>query len=255
MNPTALFAQGVHVAVMPHVMNVPPGAGFDLELDVTSPGSPFNGFDAVLSFDPGALTLVPSWPATTQAGSYMTGACANFPFHVFGAAGDSIAITEVLLCDGISLLGPGQLYKLHFTASTTPQVTHVTIRSVTFYNSGLYVNPVFAQPDTIGIGVALGVPGGSLPGDGARLAARPNPFVAGTSIRVDTPSGADGSLIVCDIGGRVVRHLAGGRFGPGSREVTWDGRGDRGQPLAAGVYLVRLVGGPRALQMRVALLR
>jgi len=247
-------AQGVHVAVMPLRQNVAAGGGFDVELDVVAPGSTFNGFDAVLAYDPAVLTFVPASPTTNQAGSYMVGACADFPFHRFSSAADTLSISEILLCPGVSLPGPGQLYKLHFVASNNAQVTHITTRSATFYDAGLYVNPVFTQDDTIGIGVNVGVPD-SPPPAALRLRAEPNPCRAGTNVHVETPAASDLELEVCDVTGRVVRHLAAGRFRPGPHDVAWDGRSDRNQPLPAGIYLVRLNGGARAVQMRVVLLR
>jgi hypothetical protein len=89
---------------------------------------------------------------------------------------------------------------------------------------------------------------------GERLDARPNPFQAGTSIRVVTGRAGERTLLVCDVTGRTVRHLAAGSFLPGVRELTWDGRDDRAVPAPTGLYLVRLLGGPRPLQLRVALL-
>jgi flagellar hook assembly protein FlgD len=38
-----------------------------------------------------------------------------------------------------------------------------------------------------------------------------------------------------------VRTLARGECEPGEYTLTWDGRDERGQPMAAGIYYVRLV--------------
>ncbi len=249
----AARAQGVQVGLIPQTQTVSPGAGFDLEMDVLVAGSPFNAFDAVVSYDPAALTFVPASPISLQEGSYMTGACGN-TFHLFSAAGDSLSMTISLLCNALSLPGPGQIYKLHFLASSTPQSTTVHIRHATFYDAGLYVQPVVTQDATVTIGSVTGV--GPIPAPGpARLVALPNPCVAGTTIRVETPVAIERDLVVCDLGGRVVRHLAAGGFGPGSRAVRWDGRGDRGERLAAGVYFARFAGEPGVAPARIALLR
>lgn len=250
----ATRAQGVQLAVMPQITNVVQGTGFDLELDVTAAGSLFNGFDAVVGYDPAALTFVPASPVSLQEGAYMTSACGTTPFHMFGSAGDSLSISLILLCKDTSLPGPGQVYKLHFVASNTPQMTTVHIRNATFYNAGLFVQPVLTQDATVVIGSVSGV--GRIAGRVvARLSALPNPCVAGTTIRVEAPSAIERDLVVCDLSGRVVRHLAAGSFGPGTRTVAWDGNGDRGERLPAGVYFARLAGGPGAPPVRIALLR
>jgi len=44
------------------------------------------------------------------------------------------------------------------------------------------------------------------------------------------------SLRVYDISGRNVRTLVQGRQGPGHYPVVWNGRDDRDQQLASGVY-------------------
>ena len=153
-------AQGVHVALTPAQQTVAPGAQFDVVIDVTQAGSAFNGFDAVVIYDPAALTFVPQSPTTAQQGCLMTGSCSSAcgnTFHRFSAAADSLSVSDVLLCNQTSLTGPGHLYQLHFHASNTAQVTHVTFRSARFYDAGVFVTPVQTSDATIGIGVNVGV--------------------------------------------------------------------------------------------------
>lgn len=237
---TPAAAQGVDVAILPTGQTVAPGSTFTLSLEVTDPGSLFNGFDAVVEYDPAALTFVPLAPTSQQIGSYMQGHCGSAPFHRFTAAGDSLSITTVLLCSGISLPGPGQIYKLKFTASNTPQVTWVRFRSVRFYDGGLFVSPVFDEDASVGIGVAVAIePDVPRPG-GLTLHAAPNPFRGHTFIRIVSPRDGTQRITVRDIQGRTVRDLGGGRFAAGTRHVQWDGRDDGGRPLPAGVYRITL---------------
>src|SRR5689334_19609432 len=79
------LAQGVTVALSPAAQTVAPGDTFNLELDVTLTGSQFNGFDAIIAYDPAAVTFLPRSPLSLQEGSYMRGACGN-TFHLFSAA-------------------------------------------------------------------------------------------------------------------------------------------------------------------------
>jgi glycosidase len=59
------------------------------------------------------------------------------------------------------------------------------------------------------------------------------------------------SLDVLDLQGRVVaRLLAGEALGMGAFQYTWDGMNAQGQQAAAGLYVLRLQGGSRALSRR-----
>ena len=256
--PAGSLAQGVQTQLTPPSVIVAPGSGLDLTLDVTQAGSPFNGFKIVLTYDRGALTFVPTSPTSLQQGCLMTGLCSNAcgnTFHDFKAAGDSIVITDILLCGGVLLSGPGTLYELHFTASSTEQITTVSVRSAEFYAGGTYVTPVTTQDATIGIGVGAGVGDPSRAGRDLPLRAVPNPCFGATTIRVGGAAARDGRLLVTDLLGHVVRHLQAGGKVSGSPGALWDGRDDRGVRVPAGVYRVTVAGAGRAAGTRVVLLR
>jgi len=83
----------------------------------------------------------------------------------------------------------------------------------------------------------------------------PNPFNPMTRIPFDLPPGHTAVRIeILDVAGRLVRNL-GGAFEPGRNQVTWDGRDGRGQPVASGVYVCRLVGSGVDVSRRVVLAR
>ncbi len=71
-------------------------------------------------------------------------------------------------------------------------------------------------------------------------AARPNPFNPSTTIEFRVPRDARTQLKVYDVTGRLVRTLVDARLGAGRHAARWDGRDDRGRPVASGVYLYRL---------------
>jgi hypothetical protein len=75
------------------------------------------------------------------------------------------------------------------------------------------------------------------------LAAAPNPFALRTRILVGLSRGGPVALAVYDVEGRLVRELAQGELGAGSRAIEWDGRDRAGRPVAAGVYTLRLAAG------------
>lgn len=74
----------------------------------------------------------------------------------------------------------------------------------------------------------------------------PNPSSGPTRIELslpgsrsrDAPIQADARVV--DLRGRTVRILHSGPLARGVTSLAWDGRGDGGQPLGAGVYFVRL---------------
>ncbi len=73
------------------------------------------------------------------------------------------------------------------------------------------------------------------------LAVTPNPFQAGTLIAWTYPGLENVQVTIHDIGGRLVRRLAG--HGAGVRSIFWDGRDDAGRAVPAGVYIVRASAG------------
>ncbi len=245
-------ADGVHVALVPDTVAAAAGDTVYLELDVTEAGAPFNAFDAVIGFEPSALTFLPTSPLTLQEGSLMTGACATSPFQYFVAAADSLLISIAIQCAGVSLTGPGQLYKLRFRAQDVQQGTWVHIRHIQFYDAGIYVNPAYATDAYVVIGAPTGVAAPAVPA-GLSLGAAPNPCRSGTVFSVGSDNGGEQSLSVYDITGRMVRSLERGSFAPGARRVAWDARDNAGGRVSPGVYQVvfRAPGCQRCIRVAV----
>ena len=151
--PGANGAPGVKVALLPAAQTVAPGAEFVLSLQVTRAGAPFNAFDAIVGYDPAALTLVPQTPIALQEGAYFGAACGTH-FHRFQPGADRDTITDVLLCAATSVTGPGEIYRLRFRASNTAQLTTVRcLPGLQFYNAGLFANPDSSSDAIVGIGV------------------------------------------------------------------------------------------------------
>jgi hypothetical protein len=82
----------------------------------------------------------------------------------------------------------------------------------------------------------------------------PNPFrgAARLTFRLERPGHA--TLAVHDVSGRVVRILVEGEAPAGSQNVTWDGRGPTGLPVAAGTYFVCLRVGESVSSRRIVAL-
>jgi hypothetical protein len=250
--------QGVSVALTPLSQRVVPGSLVHIDITLVEAGSPINAFDAYVGFDPAAMTPVPRVPIGDQVGLLMTGACPD-QFHRFGAGNETPmdTVTVVLLCAGVSVTGPGQIYSLQFQASMTPQVTYVRLLpGLRFYNEGLYVNPVFATDAIIGIGMdpPTSVDPGATP-NVLGLQVAPNPTRGDAVFTVSSDQDGTQGLVVSDLLGRVVRRFDDTVATPGIRTVAWDGRDAMGNRLPSGIYFVTLDVAGRSASKRVLLVR
>ena len=232
-------ALGVHVGIVPSDTTVAPGSEFSLLLSVTQSGSAFNGYEAVVAYDPGALTFEQLSPISLQEAAYFKDVCGT-TFHQFLTYADSMKITDVLLCSGQSLTGPGRLYKIKFQASTQTSVTQVRIARIRFVNAGFRVQPVLSADAIVRIGTPSDAPPAAVDERLLRLEALPNPFNPTTVLRVESGREGAQALVVRDALGRPVRVLQRGHFPAGVRQVVFDGRDDSGARLASGLYLAVL---------------
>jgi hypothetical protein len=247
----------VSVAIVPGSMAVDPGALFDVRIEVTEVGSPFNAFDLIVGFDAAALTAVPISPLSAQLGAVLTAACPAF-FHDFHAGGSGDAIGCSMLCAGVSVAGPGEIYRLRFRASETPQATTLTfVAPASFYDAGIRVSPVATASSAITIGtppLAAGDPASPARGS---VRAAPNPVRSGTVFHVRSPGALHGSLAILDLQGRTRRCFPVAFGTGGTRQLRWDGRAESGAPLPPGVYQIVLrsenrtiVAGTRVIVLR-----
>jgi len=249
----AAWGQGVQVAMVPATQTVAPNADFELSIEVPQAGSAFNAFDLYVGFNPAAVTPLPTSPTSMQEGTYFKAACPN-RFHLFKPGADRDTITDVLLCSGTSVTGPGQIYRLRFRAASTSQVTTVRfLPGIRFYDAGVYVNPIATSDATIQIATSTAVLA-DMP-VGLQLSAAPNPSRGSTVLTVTTPRAASQQLCVYDVCGRLVRHLQGGAFPAGTRLVSWDGRTDAGTAVRAGLYLAALHGLEANVETRIMVLQ
>jgi flagellar hook assembly protein FlgD len=83
----------------------------------------------------------------------------------------------------------------------------------------------------------------------------PNPAVASTYIIFESPDLADVTMEVYDVSGRLVGQQELGPVTQGQHSFSWDCSSCADEPLASGVYIIRLLGGLQADATRVVLLR
>ncbi len=70
--------------------------------------------------------------------------------------------------------------------------------------------------------------------------AYPNPFNPVTTLSFDLARDCRVEVRIFDVAGRRVRELTSTWLPSGSHRLTWNGRGDRGQELASGIYYYRI---------------
>lgn len=106
------------------------------------------------------------------------------------------------------------------------------------------------------VGGAVDVPGPDRPAVTRLRPPAPNPLVGSSTLQFDLATRGDVRLEVLDLSGRRVAQIAAIELDPGHYGFAWDGRGDTGRRLAAGLYFVRLSGhGFREQVVRLALVR
>jgi len=88
-----------------------------------------------------------------------------------------------------------------------------------------------------GTSVAAGDPVPVLP---VRLAVHPNPFRTTARLRYDLSEAGAVRLEILNLRGGLVRILENGARSPGVHHVVWNGRNERGLPVPAGSYFLRL---------------
>jgi hypothetical protein len=99
------------------------------------------------------------------------------------------------------------------------------------------------------------VPGAALPRAVFLAPPAPNPARGATTLRFGLPREARVELALYDQQGRRVRALLGGTQPAGERAIVWDGSGDSGRALPAGLYFVRLATEGRTFVSRLAVIR
>ena len=83
----------------------------------------------------------------------------------------------------------------------------------------------------------------------------PNPFNPTTTISFSLSKEAWVNLSIFDVEGRLIRTLENKTLSGGFKEVEWDGKDWRGNPVSSGVYLYRLKVGKHVVARKMMLLK
>ncbi len=83
----------------------------------------------------------------------------------------------------------------------------------------------------------------------------PNPFNPSTMIQYEIPQAAQVRLAIHNLLGERVRTLVDAKESAGVKQVTWDGRDERGEHVSSGVYVYRIEAGEFRLAKRLLLMK
>ncbi len=125
----------------------------------------------------------------------------------------------------------------YFDKSVIPDETHEYVLGVVLPPSGGGFCPVIPRrEERIPLGQAQGIPCKFMLGQNF-----PNPFRPATTIEYSMEKEAHVSIRIYDVQGRLVKILVNEKRAAKTHHVEWDGTNDRGDRVASGVYLYRMV--------------
>lgn len=127
----------------------------------------------------------------------------------------------------------------------------VASRSILF--AGVPENTTYLQrllDWTVGIVTVTPDP---IPAPGSWVSAHPNPFNPATTITYAVDRDGPVTVTIHDLGGRLVARLFAGEVAAGEHSLRWQGRDDRGRPVPAGLYLLRLAAGQETVSGKLTL--
>ncbi|UCH84016.1 MAG: PQQ-dependent sugar dehydrogenase [Candidatus Latescibacterota bacterium] len=83
----------------------------------------------------------------------------------------------------------------------------------------------------------------------------PNPFNPTTVISFALPERMNTTLSIYDVSGEPVTTLIDDTVDGGYKEITWDGKDSRGNPVSSGVYFYRLTAGNQTITKKMVLVK
>jgi hypothetical protein len=150
-------------------------------------------------------------------------------------------VSFAVLGAGVGIAGTGELLRIETAQAIENLSIEWDARGVD--NTRLTVRETLTSPPPV------------LPTAFALLGNHPNPFNPVTTIEFDLPSPQPVRLVVYGLDGRRVAHLLKTSLPAGRHQVTWRGRDDQGQVVAAGLYLYRVEAGPWSATGKLSLVK
>jgi len=177
----------------------------------------------------GAASVVPGSLLEAQPGRHF----------LRDAAGDGLDVGLALLGANAGLVGNGELLRLQLppSAADAPPVAVFDAR----------------DGDNAALSVEVGEVTASPPSATRLLGNVPNPFNPSTTVRFALAAPGRASVRVFALDGRLVRTLVDAELPTGEHTRVWDGRDNRGRPVASGAYVCRFACGNTAEARKMSL--
>jgi len=274
-----IVAAGIHTAAADNTISIRPDTTcvgtdelFTIQIFADSVSSPFDGYEALIEFDPLALEL----HAITEE-PLLPDLCNNtWWYH---SETDSTAfISHVALCGGNTIDGPGLLSSITFRTLSLLTTTHIDFVYIELYQAGEIVpvaeinNSVVVVRENCASACCLSdasclvldeesclLAGGTwfvsqitcepnpclfmavpemAPLDQNRfgLEIHPNPFQNQAKIQFTLLETGTTKLGIYDLAGRVIWSKQAAGSDRGSTSIVWDGRGNSGRAVNSGIY-------------------
>jgi hypothetical protein len=190
--------------------------------------------ECVVAFDSTLLSLV-----DVEEGSLFADSGHPTFFDPDILAPDTVKVVDCLLGYRTFFLPPGDLVRFVFRGDK-PGVAAVRIVDIAIWDLDRVVAeplPLVVDPNAW---ITIGNPTGTktAPTPSRTIVSYPNPFNPRTTIELALPASERGevTLSVYTPAGGEVKMLFAGELRDGFGEFEWDGRDDRGRPVASGVY-------------------
>ncbi len=164
----------------------------------------------------------------------------NAPHFLHSATDRGLDISLALLGNGAGFAVAGELLRVTTAAAIEAGDLQIVLRSTG--NEDLE----FSFDESTGVG---------LPRVFALGKNFPNPFNPRTTIDFSLPSESPVQLRIYGIDGRLVRTLVDEMKPAGAHTAIWNGRDDRGSPVASGTYFYRIVAGSHEQVRKMTLMK
>jgi hypothetical protein len=126
-----------HAYLLPSYNYGNPGDSLRITFEVDSTAKHFNGYEITIEWDPDIVSLM-----TVEEGALMENACVKRWFD-WETTDSTVVCTHILLCEQVSVDGPGVLSTYEFygidTGLTPLEITTDPNRA--FFDDGLYIWP------------------------------------------------------------------------------------------------------------------
>ncbi len=212
-----------------------------VDLVLAGNGDSLKAASCLVGFDPAELEfLAVEGPAVTESVED------EFFFHASRVGGSEVRVDLAVLGGGTTIGGAGRLARLSFRVVADAR-SDIALRESILRD--------LDNADLSHDALDLELGGDGRPSTLSLSQNVPNPFAPSTTIAFELPERAFVSIVVYDVGGRLVRALTRGSRGPGRHAVDWDGRDSRGAAVASGIYFYVLDAGEKRLTNKMVIAR